>query len=261
VTAAQDDRSKQQSAKVPFRMRGLGERLEEDMMVWQASRTTVAFVFAASVLLMGGCTNDGVAVLAVDSPTVQFGDVPVGEFADRTITVRNDGGGSVQLLDAVVSGDQAASFTVLTSLTGTELDSNSSAELALRFTAGSVGPHEALLVVSGTQPSLSGGGGSAATQTVFPVQLTLLGAGISGDDDDSSGDDDTGDDDTGDDDTVGDDDDKLPGSGSAASGTSQPRINSGGGDANSTQVILRNTSIQSGGGTSDGPSHRLEGSM
>jgi len=229
----------------------------------------VCLLLASLPIVALSCNSTGIGILATDSPQLQFGDVVPGQSEAATLTLRNDGGGGVVLDAAAISGDQAASFSVSTVLDGTQLDGGASLEVEVQFSPAALGLHTALLTISGRQGLLSGGGGGGSdAQAMLPVAITLLGTSSSGDDDDSSGgddddvgDDDVGDDDAGDDDVGDDDDDTKTPPIHSNEGTRQPRLSAGGGNSDSSQVHLKNSSIQSGGGTSSSVNHRLEGSM
>ena len=164
-------------------------------------RTAATLLFLAPLSLSLSCTSTEVAVLATDSPLLNFGELPVGQSASGSLVLRNDGLASVVLSDPTLSEDDSASFTLVTALSGTELRGGHTISVEVEFTPSTEGVHEALLTFSGSQPSLSGGGGGEGDLAVFPAQVSLLGSTLSGDDDDSAAGDD--------DDTSGDDDDSV----------------------------------------------------
>jgi len=166
-------------------------------------------------------------------PYVDFGEVEVGQSSTVAVPVSNLGSTAVEIPLPVVSGDEAAGFSLQDSEWPVAIEVGGTAEVVLHFTPTDSGTWTALLELDGLESGGLSGGGSVNEPENSHIAVTLVGTGLAaGADDDSAGDDDdtSGDDDDSvgdDDDTTGDDDDIAP---ADADADGYPAVADGGND-------------------------------
>jgi hypothetical protein len=83
--------------------------------------------------------NVNVGTLVVQTGgNVDFGNVQVSKYLDKTITVKNTGPGTLTLVKPTAA-DMPAGFTIITNFTVTSLAANASATIKLRYTPSAIG--------------------------------------------------------------------------------------------------------------------------
>jgi len=93
--------------------------------------------------------------VAFDSPSVAFGDVDIGQSADRTVTITNAGGAELVITTVGVSGNNADQFARTTTCLdgGGKLAPGARCTVAIKFKPGTAGAKSSLLVVDSNAPS------------------------------------------------------------------------------------------------------------
>jgi len=182
-----------------------------------------SFVLVPLLAVLSGCSGGSAPQLATDSVLLDFGEVALGESAQATLTVDNEGGAAAELGMPVISGQDGASFSLVNTDWPVTLEPGDGVDVVLVFAPAASGLATAEIEVSAALSGGLSGGVDASAFGNLSIAVALLGQGQSqstGDDDDSAGgdDDDTsaGDDDdtsAGDDDdtSAGDDDDTSAG--------------------------------------------------
>lgn len=93
-------------------------------------------------------TGSDAPLLTVEPGTLDFGDVPMGDVATRTLTLGNAGDADLDVSELVVEGQGAAYFTMLETLQGTTIAPGASESVDVVFTATSEPGTTALHVLS-----------------------------------------------------------------------------------------------------------------
>ncbi len=183
---------------------------------------SICFVLVSLLASLAGCSIGSSPELTTGSVLLDFGQVAIGESAEATLTIQNEGGAAAVISAPSISGEEGGSFSLLETNWPMTVESGEALDLVLVFTPASSGVSTAQVEVSTALSGGLSGGVESPGGASLSVAVALLGQGYSsGNDDDSASSDDGNA-------SGGDDDDGGGGSGTGSGGPDEPGDDSDG---------------------------------